>query len=91
MRSGRSLDGENYGLLTAGGWESHAWVEADGFVIDVTADQFGHAPIVVLHSPDPAYRPARDEPHRLAVTPAGHAAVEEIWPSWCADAERSGR
>ena len=44
----------NEGALdTFGNWHGHYWVEVrvmDGsaFVIDVTADQFGHAPVVVM-------------------------------------------
>ena len=32
--------------------ETHAWVEVNSFVVDITADQFGEAPVIVLeHSP----------------------------------------
>lgn len=31
---------------------SHAWLEVEGFVVDVTADQFGEAPLIIAnHSP----------------------------------------
>jgi len=75
--------GGNYGLLTVGGWAGHAWVEAAGFVIDITADQFGHAPVLVTSVDDPAYRHADEGPHQLKPTLAGVAAVDEIWTSWC--------
>jgi hypothetical protein len=29
------------------GWATHAWLETDGLVIDITADQFGQEPVVV--------------------------------------------
>lgn len=89
LRSGQppqlapGIIGEDCGLLTADGWMGHAWVEANGFVIDITADQFGLAPVVVAPASDPAYQPARDEAHRLTPTRAGMAAIDEIWPSWC--------
>lgn len=70
-------------LLTGDGWVSHAWVEAAGSIIDVTADQFGHAPVVITPADNPVYRRARDEADQLTPTRAGIAAVEEIWPSWC--------
>lgn len=61
----------------------HAWVEANGFVIDITADQFGHAPVTVAPASDPTYRPARDEACRLTPTGKGMVAIDEIWPFWC--------
>jgi hypothetical protein len=31
---------------------SHAWIEVDGIIVDITADQFGQAPVIVTrHSP----------------------------------------
>ena len=72
--------GEDCGLLTPIGWAGHAWVEADRFVVDITADQFGQPPVVITSSDDPAYRPARDPANRLAPTASGIAAVAEIWP-----------
>jgi len=75
--------GEDCGLFTAEGWVGHAWVEASGFVVDITADQFGHAPVVVLPAADTTYRPAQDEAYTLMATKNGMAAIDEIWPSWC--------
>lgn len=75
--------GEDCGLLTADGWMGHAWVEANGSVIDITADQYGHPTVVVAPAGDPTYQPARNAAHRLAPTRAGVAAIDEIWPSWC--------
>jgi hypothetical protein len=77
-----------YGILTADGWASHAWVEAAGFVIDITADQFGHDPVVVTPVNDPTYRPANGGPHELKPTFNGVAAVDEIWSSWCSYADQ---
>lgn len=88
LRSGQPLDGEDNGLLAGDGWVSHAWVEAAGFVIDITADQFGQAPVVVIPIGDATYRRAEDEAHQLAPTRAGLAAVDEIWPLWCGFADQ---
>lgn len=48
----------------AGQWRGHYWVEVlmpsgDSFVVDVTADQFGHPPLVVrpLKDANKYYRP----------------------------------
>lgn len=35
-----------------GDWSSHAWLEVEGITVDITADQFGEAPVIVTkHSP----------------------------------------
>ena len=42
------------GSHEAGTWSSHAWLEADGLVADITADQFQDAPskiVVAASSP----------------------------------------
>jgi len=79
---------KNCGLLTAGGWAGHAWVEAEGFIVDVTADQFGHAPVVVEPVDVGTYQPAQCEAYRLKPTKAGMTATDEIWSSWCCPVER---
>lgn len=28
-------------------WSSHAWLEVEGFTVDITADQFGKEPVIV--------------------------------------------
>ena len=28
-------------------WSSHAWLEVEGFTVDITADQFGREPVIV--------------------------------------------
>ncbi len=81
---------EECGVFNAYGWMGHAWAEANGFVIDITADQFGHAPVIVLPATSPAYRPARDEAYTLKVTKNGMAAIDELWPSWCRHVDREG-
>ncbi|MGU3314554.1 hypothetical protein ACLBWH_03315 [Sphingomonas sp. M6A6_1c] len=77
-----------YGLFVADCWESHAWIEADGFIVDVTADQFGAAPVIVTAAGDGAYRAADDDAHLLPPTPAAHAAIDDIWPIWCRYADQ---
>lgn len=92
--SGQPRDGEARadarpaGLSTGDGWVSHAWVETAGWIIDITADQFGHAPVIVTSVDDPTYRRADDEAYRLMPTRAGLAAVEKIWPCWCRHADQ---
>jgi hypothetical protein len=65
------------------GWHHHAWVVSGGFIVDITADQFGAPPVVVIAAADARYRPGRDPawPHAIR---ARHAAVAAIWPAWLA-------
>ena len=87
-QASQNLPGNDCGVFTANGWEGHAWVEANGFVIDITADQFGHPPIIVTPASDPTYRPALDATHRLTPTKSGIAAIDLIWPLWCSYADQ---
>lgn len=77
------MAGEDCGLFTADGWMGHAWVEANEFLVDITADQFGHAPVIVSPASNPTYRPARDEANTLTATKNAAVAIDEIWPLWC--------
>lgn len=73
-----------YGFLTPRGWESHAWVEAEGWILDMTLDQFGASPVVVTAATDPRYS-AGDGPSALPEFSAARTqAVEELWPKWLA-------
>jgi hypothetical protein len=31
-------------------WSSHAWLEVEGVTVDITADQFGQAPVIVART-----------------------------------------
>lgn len=45
------------GSQDLGTWSSHAWLEADGLVADITADQFQDAPSkVIVAAPSPWHR-----------------------------------
>jgi hypothetical protein len=63
-RAGEYLNLDHYpgGLIDqAGKWNGHFWVEGklpDGsmVIVDATADQFGHEPIVITDADDPRYR-----------------------------------
>ena len=45
-----------FGFFSGQRWESHAWVVTDDFILDITADQFGAAPVIVTPISDPRYR-----------------------------------
>ncbi|WNZ24543.1 hypothetical protein HJG54_17910 [Leptolyngbya sp. NK1-12] len=45
------------GMLGCDGiWCDHCWVKGNELIIDLTADQFGHAPVIVTHTSDQRYR-----------------------------------
>jgi hypothetical protein len=50
--------GEGGIIDPSGAWRGHYWAfrQADGTIADVTADQFGHGPVIVTSSDDPRYR-----------------------------------
>jgi hypothetical protein len=71
-----------YGFCRNGRWESHAWVEASGFIVDITADQFGDEPVIVVPAGDPRYS-AGEQDTALPTHIANRAiAVAAIWPTW---------
>jgi hypothetical protein len=39
-----------------GTWNDHCWVEGDGRILDLTADQFGYSPVIVTAISDRRYR-----------------------------------
>jgi hypothetical protein len=79
-----------YGFQTALGWEAHAWVEAQGWIVDMTLDQYGNAPVTVTPASDPRYSPGNG-PSALPEFSAGRSqAIEDLWPKWLAsDARQS--
>ncbi|KAA8388650.1 hypothetical protein FOH24_12435 [Acetobacter tropicalis] len=65
-------------------WEGHAWVEAGGYILDITADQFGASPVIVVPVGDERYSPG-DLDTALPVHIANRIkAVDAIWPLWLA-------
>lgn len=48
------------GFAAPGGRVGHAWVVCEGLVVDITADQFGLPPVVLVREDDPRYREGRD-------------------------------
>ncbi len=63
-------------------WQSHAWVECGNFIVDITADQFGAPPVLVVDRMDNRY----NKDNRDAALPefvlARKRAVDDIWPRW---------
>lgn len=62
-------------------WLGHSWVVANGFIVDITADQFGLAPVVMLPAGDARYQSSAD----LALPEFKSkraATLEMLWPLW---------
>jgi hypothetical protein len=72
------------GFLSGDRWESHAWVRCEGFIVDITADQFDAAPIIVTDASDPRYQASQSDAAYPTSIVARHAAVEDVWPQWLA-------
>ncbi len=71
-----------YGVLVNGRWESHAWVEAAGWIIDITADQFGAPPVIITPIGDNRYRPGDEDTALPRYIANRQKAVDDIWPRW---------
>ncbi|MDQ2089623.1 hypothetical protein [Marimonas arenosa] len=65
------------GFRTEAGWKGHGWVlvREPARIVDLTADQFGAAPVIVTGIDDPRYR-------------AGH---DIAGPGWIAERQRVAR
>ncbi len=73
-----------YGFLAGARWEAHAWVTCQGWIIDITADQFGAEPVIVAPTIDPRYA-ANDldtaDPDAIARRQAVAASLLDAWTS----------
>lgn len=69
------------GYYFEGEWRGHSWVETPTLIIDITADQFGLAPVTVLPVRDERYRRSADfafaEAKAMRVE-----TVEGLWSAW---------
>lgn len=85
LRSGVPDGGERgapvgpFGFHADGSWHGHAWVEAGGCIVDITADQFGDAPVIVVPVPDPRYAAGEG---CTALPPPGRNATEAVAAIW---------
>ncbi len=92
--SGTPPSGDRHGATGAGflwldKWVGHAWVETEGgLIIDITADQFGGAPVIVTPAHDPRYR-ANEETATEDYRAIREQVSEEAWRGWLASGERA--
>ena len=73
-----------FGFFTGTRWESHAWVECDGFIVDVTADQFGAETVIVTPSDDPRYGARTLDTASPEAIAARKQTVDGLWQEWLA-------
>jgi len=73
-----------FGFFSGTRWESHAWVECDGFIVDVTADQFGARPVLVTPATDPSYGARTLDTASPEAVAARQRTVDELWQDWLA-------
>lgn len=76
--------GQKIGFFDGSYRRSHAWVECQGFVVDVTADQFGAAPVTVCPFDADRYRKGTGDAALPEFASARASAVAAIWPVWIA-------
>ncbi|KQN74521.1 hypothetical protein ASE91_01895 [Sphingomonas sp. Leaf62] len=69
----------SFGFRAVGGWESHAWVEACGFIVEIIADQFGDAPVIVVPAHDRRYAAGEGPTALPAPGPKPVEAVDIVW------------
>lgn len=59
FQTGSPLSGD-FGFRSTNGWRGHAWVRCGGFIVDITADQFGGPKVRVTNRRDTRYRAGED-------------------------------
>ncbi|MHC2107820.1 hypothetical protein [Methylobacterium sp. CM6246] len=63
-------------------WNSHAWVRTNQTIVDVTADQFAAAAVIITAISDGRYQEGIGTEARLPVGTSPIRAVDAIWPTW---------
>lgn len=79
-----------HGFFTGHGWQGHAWVECEGFIVDITADQFGARPVEVSAAPDPRYAANDIDTARPEAIRRRQETVRALLPAWLAHRARRG-
>jgi hypothetical protein len=77
-----------FGFHAGSDWQSHAWVEASDWIIDLTADQFGDEPVIVVTRPDPRYQKGVCDSAYPEFVRAHRYTVERLWLRWQAWCDR---
>lgn len=72
----------DYGFRTPWGWQPHGWVLCSGFIVDVTADQFGEEAVIVVRHPDDRYMANNVDPALPASIERRHRVAEALMRRW---------
>jgi hypothetical protein len=57
VHGGDTWNGDVGGMLGQDGeWHAHYWIREGKTIVDITADQFGHDPVIVASSKDDRYK-----------------------------------
>ena len=67
----------------------HAWLMAGGWIIDITADQFGGSPVVVTEVGNARYENGMDAADEDAIA-RRREVVDQLWDRWQQSNWRSG-
>ncbi|MGO4683474.1 hypothetical protein [Hyphomicrobium sp. 2TAF46] len=73
-----------YGFFAGGRWEGHAWVECAGWIVDITADQFGADPVIVTPTTDSRYKRGTGDTALPEFARRRREAVDAILTGWTA-------
>lgn len=69
------------GFHAADGWHGHSWIVVGDLIADITADQFGLDPVILVSASDNRYRSSAD----LALPEfkvKRTATIDLLWPKW---------
>ncbi|GAB4067473.1 hypothetical protein KHC28_17885 [Ancylobacter sonchi] len=77
-----------YGFFDGKQWQSHAWVRQGDLIVDVTADQFGAAPVLVVAATDNRYGEGPGDTALPTFAAARERAAKALLPRWHVSAQR---
>ncbi len=71
-------------------WHGHAWVCCDGFIIDITADQFGQPPVRICTISEKTYRAGGTDTAYPSAISSRESKVQTALKGWHAQSDRTG-
>ncbi|GLK86295.1 hypothetical protein [Ancylobacter defluvii] len=78
-----------HGFFDGRQWQAHAWVRQHDMIIDVTADQFGAAPVLVVAATDRRYAEGCGDTALPEFAAVRQKAVVALLPRWHASPQRA--
>ncbi|WAC47786.1 hypothetical protein OVA03_13910 [Asticcacaulis sp. SL142] len=71
-----------YGYFTGTRWEAHAWVMYDGWIVDITADQFGGDEVTITGLENPLYGLSGVDTAPDETKVSREAEIDALWLRW---------